>query len=220
MRSSPTPASPALLAALALLSLSATACKRSESAREALGQVPAAGAAAEPPAPVQTTAGLAAQTWSDAACEPSKDPAVKQRAGYAKLTLDGDGLGEMHDNIPALCGALHTAATKRFAVGDGTLFRVCIPGGGRFQISSDVVLSGPLSTEFTYENYKKTGPLIELYRPEVGTYNQRDTPAEHDKLDVAFDWSTVAAELDLVWPSKKDRVVHVKAHIDCGGALR
>lgn len=170
--------------------------------------------AAEPVA--ETTASLAAKTWSDAACEPSADPAAKQRAGYADIQLEGDGLGEKHTNLPALCGALHTAATKRFAVGDGTLFRACIPGGARFQISADVALSGPVSTEFVHDGSKKTGPLIELYRPELGTYNQRDVPGENDKLVIAFDWSTVETEVDVVWPSKKDRVVRVSATFRCG----
>lgn len=203
-----------------LASLALCACKRSEPTANQLSQPSSAPAAPATTAPAETTASLAAKTWSAAECEPSKAPAAKQHAGLAEVTLDGDGLGEKHVNIPALCGGLHTEATKRFAIGDGTLFRVCIPGGARLQISSDVVLSGPMSTEFRYADYKKTGPLIELYRPDIGTYNQRDVPGERDKLEIAFDWSKVEAELDVVWPSKTDRAVHVTAHIDCGGPLR
>lgn len=191
------------------------ACKGQE--REPLRATsaePAPSATAQPAA--ETTASLAAKTWADAACEPSADPAAKQRAGYADLQLEGEGLGEKHTNIPALCGALHTAATRRFAVGDGTLFRACIPGGARFQISADVVLSGPVSPTFVHDGSKKTGPLIELYRPELGTYNQRDVPGENDKLMIAFDWSTVETEVDVVWPSKKDRVIRVSASFRCG----
>lgn len=200
----------AVLAASLLL-----ACKGQDRDRPRAAVAEPAPVAAPAPA-AETTASLAAKTWSDAACEPSTAPAAKQRAGYADLTLEGDGLGEKHTNLPALCGALHTEATKRFAVGDGTLFRVCIPGGARFQISADVVLSGPVSTEFVHDGTKKTGPLIELYRPDLGTYNQRDVPGESDKLVIAFDWSTVETEVDVVWPSKKDRAIRVAATFRCG----
>jgi len=79
-----------------------------------------------------------------------------------------------------------------------------------------VVLSGPISTEFVHDGTKKTGPLIELYRPDLGTYNQRDVPGENDRLVIAFDWSTVEAEVDVVWPSKKDRAIRVVATFRCG----
>ncbi|MEZ4362331.1 MAG: hypothetical protein R3B48_19235 [Kofleriaceae bacterium] len=197
------------------------ACDRGSKAKPALGEPggQASGSASAAP-PAETTAGLAAKTWSDAACTPSADAAVKQRAGTATIALRGDGLDERHERVPALCGGLHTEATKRFAVGDGTLFRACLPGGARVQISADVALSGPVSTEFTYENYKKTGPLIELYRPDAGTYNQRDVPTAEDKLTIAFDWSTVELAVAVQWPSKPERLVQVTAQFDCGGPLR
>jgi hypothetical protein len=214
------------LSLAATLGAGVSGCKRKESR----GVVGIAGSAGAPPsgepagaaAAAPTTASAAAQTWADADCQAEPDAEGKQRVGFADVTLEGDGVKEQHTHVAALCGVFYTAATatKRFAAGDGTLFRACLPEGGRLQISSDVALSGPVSTEFTYENYKKTGALIELYRPSVGTYNQRDVPGEDDKLTIAFDWSTVDTGVSVQWPSKKDRLIRVTAHFDCGGPLR
>lgn len=142
-----------------------------------------------------------------------------QRAAKATVELTGE---RTHASItvPALCGAFHTAATNRFKPGDGTLFRACLDDGQVLSISADVLLVGKVKPLFTYADYKKTGPLVELQVAGVGTYNQRDEPADTDTLDIAFDWSKVSLSIDLVWPSKTDRVVHATAAWDCGGPMR
>jgi hypothetical protein len=150
------------------------------------------------------------------ACAPV---APHQRAAKATVQLTGD-VNQPTVELPAICGALHTAATNRFKVGDGTLFRACLPDGSTLSISADVLLVGKPRPVFVYADYKKTGPLVELARPGVGTYNQRDEPTDADKLDIAFDWSRVTLDIDLPWPSKKDRVVHATATWDCGGPMR
>lgn len=156
--------------------------------------------------------------WSSfpPACQPVEP---HQRGANAVVTLTGE-VTQSEARVPALCGAFHTAATNRFAVGDGTLFRACLPDGNMLTISSDVLLVGKVKPLFVYKDYKKTGPLVELNRAGVGTYNQRDEPADTDTLDIAFDWSKVTLSIDLVWPSKTDRVVHVTATWDCGGPMR
>ncbi len=122
--------------------------------------------------------------------------------------------------MPALCGAFHTTATNRFAVGDGTLFRACFPDGSTLSISADVLLIGKLRPLFVYADYKKTGPLVEYAVPGKGTYNQRDEPTDTDTLMIEYDWSKVSLSIGLPWPSKRDRVVQVTATWDCGGPMR
>ncbi|HUQ05253.1 MAG TPA: hypothetical protein VM261_22270 [Kofleriaceae bacterium] len=143
----------------------------------------------------------------------------QQRAATAQVQLSGDVTNAPVD-LPAICGAFHTVKTNRFEVGDGTLFRACFPDGSTLSISSDVVIAGKVKPLFVVKDYKKTGPLVELNRAGVGTYNQRDEPTDADQLDIAFDWSKVMLSIDLPWPSKLDRVVHVEATFDCGGPLR
>lgn len=168
--------------------------------------------------PVATTPSAPAPTPTPVAgCEPV---APHQRAGKATLTLVGDGLEVRAATAVAVCGAFHTEATRRFAVGDGTLFKACLPDGFTVSIAADVVLTGKQSLVFTYEDYKKKTALIELARPGVGTYAQKDEPGETDNLTIAYDWAGAEAHVDLVWPSKKDRVVRVDAVFDCGGPLR
>jgi hypothetical protein len=176
------------------------------------GSAPVAGGAA------QAGAGSAApMPASVAGCTPIEP---HQRAGRATITVVGDGL-EVRDVIaPAICGAFHTEATKRFAVGDGTLFKACLPDGLTFSISSDVVLTGKQTVTFTYEDYKKKTALLEVSRVGVGTYNQRDEPTDKDQLFIGYDWHEANAHVDLVWPSNKDRVLRVDAVFDCGGPLR
>ena len=142
-----------------------------------------------------------------------------QHAGQATLTVVGDGQDVRDLIVPAVCGALHTEATRRFAVGDGTLFKACLPGGVAFSISADVALTGPQSVTFVYEDYKKKTALLELAVAGKGTYNQRDEPTDADSLTIAYDWHTAEAHVDVEWPSKKDRVVRVDAAFDCGGPI-
>jgi hypothetical protein len=150
------------------------------------------------------------------ACNPVEP---QQRAATAHVLLTGD-VSQAPVDMPAICGALHTTKTNRFEVGDVTLFRACFPDGSTLSISADVVLAGKVKPQFVHKDYKKTGPLVELNRAGVGTYNQRDEPTDADTLDIAFDWSKVSLSIDLPWPSKLDRVVHVEATWDCGGPLR
>ncbi len=173
-----------------------------------------AGTATAPTAPA---APVAAMPASVPGCMPV---APHQRAGRATLTIVGDGL-DVHDVVaPAICGALHLEATRRFAVGDGTQFKACLPDGNAFSITADVVLTGPQQVTFKYEDYKKKTALLELAVAGKGTYNQRDEPTDADKLTIAYDWHTAEAHVDVVWPSKKDRVVRVDAVFDCGAAMR
>lgn len=170
-----------------------------------------------PPAPSDPAAPVAAMPAPVAGCMPV---APHQRAGRATLTIVGDGL-DVHDVVaPAICGALHLEATRRFAVGDGTQFKACLPDGNAFSITADVVLTGPQQVTFKYEDYKKKTALLELAVAGKGTYNQRDEPTDADKLTIAYDWHTAEAHVDVVWPSKKDRVVRVDAVFDCGAAMR
>ena len=143
-----------------------------------------------------------------------------QRAALATVSVVGDGLDVRDVVAPALCGALHTEATRRFAVGDGTLFKACLPDGLVVSISADVALTGPQRVTFEYADYMKKTALIELKREGQGTYNQRDAPTAKDSLTIAYDWHSAEAHVDLVWPSKQDRVVRIDAVFDCGGALR
>ncbi len=169
------------------------------------------------PAPTAPAAPVAAMPASVPGCMPVEP---HQRAGRATVTIVGDGL-DVHDVVaPALCGALHLEATRRFAVGDGTQFKACLPDGNAFSITADVVLTGPQQVTFKYEDYKKKTALLELAVAGKGTYNQRDEPTDADKLTIAYDWHTAEAHVDVVWPSKKDRVVRVDAVFDCGAAMR
>ena len=59
-----------------------------------------------------------------------------------------------------------------------------------------MLLVGKVKPIFTYADYKKTGPLVELNRVGVGTYNQRDEPGDTDVLDIAFDWSKVTLSIE------------------------
>jgi hypothetical protein len=155
--------------------------------------------------------------WRGKGCVP--DAAAGQRVGKATITAKGDGI-DLTEEVPALCGGLHQQASKRFAIGDGTLFRACATDGSLLQISSDVQLRGRVNPQFAYENYKRTGPLIELFRPSVGAYNQRDVIDEKDTLVIDDDWKTVDLNITLNWPAKKrgelDRLVAVTARFDCG----
>jgi hypothetical protein len=164
-----------------------------------------------------TPGSAAAMPASVAGCTPV---APHQRAGKATITAVGDGVDVRDVVAPAICGALHIEATRRFAVGDGTQFKACLPGGQTFSISADVALTGPQKLTFTYEDYKKKSALVELAVAGKGTYNQRDEPTERDTLTIAYDWATAEAHVDVVWPSKRDRVVRVDALFDCGGPLR
>jgi hypothetical protein len=184
------------------------ACKSKTKSRGAVG------VAGSPPATSPTMdpgTGLAAGA-SAASCTPA---APFQRPGTASVTVLGDGIDLAVTDAPAMCGALHTTASKRFAVGDGTLFRACLPDGSSFAISSDVALAGNVNPRFVYENYKKTGPLLEYSRPGIGTYNQRDEPTDNDKLFIAFDRSAATAAIVVAWPSKTARQVTVTASFVC-----
>lgn len=208
---------------LLVLALVIAGCKGTSddtSKRAAAGGPATPNAPAAPSAPsVPTTAGsgAAAMPASVAGCTPT---APHQHAGKATISTVGDGL-DVHDAVvPAICGAFHLEATRRFAVGDGTLFKACLPDGNTFSIAADVALTGPQKLTFTYEDYKKTSALVELAVAGKGTYNQRDEPTEQDSLVIAYDWHDAVAHVDVVWPSKKDRVVRVDAVFDCGGPLR
>ena len=173
---------------------------------------PTGGSAAAPSVPTAP----AAMPAPVAGCTPV---APHQHPGKATITAVGDGVEVRGLVAPAICGALHLEATRRFAVGDGTLFKACLPDGNTFSISADVPLTGPQKLTFTYQDYKKTSALVELAVAGKGTYNQRDEPTEQDALTIAYDWSTAEAHVDVVWPSKKDRVVRVDAVFDCGGPI-
>lgn len=222
--------------ALALVALAVTGCKGNEPAKRA----PAAAVAptvpapppAEPPPPPLPPSGPSPSAI-DAGGAPSTLPpsampapvagctpvAPHQRSGKATITARGDGVDVANVVAPAICGALHTEATRRFAVGDGTLFKACLPTGEAFSISADVALTGPQKLTFTYEDYRKKSALVELSVAGKGTYNQKDEPTDADTLTIASDRATAEAHVDVVWPSKKDRVVHVDAVFDCGGPM-
>lgn len=199
-----------LTCALALL-----ACKSDDKPRPAVGRgaapTPAAPTPAAPAAAIDPGTGMAAGATA-ASCIPA---APHQRPGKATVTIAGDGVDQAMTAGPAVCGALHTVATRRFAVGDGTLYRACLPDGSSFAISSDVALTGHVDPTFKYENYKKTGPLLEYTRPGVGTYNQRDPIGETDKLFIEYDGSAATATIVLQWPSKADRQLTVTAAFTC-----
>ncbi len=202
-------------------------CKGKPTQRRALDQ-PAPAAPATPTAPPTTTITPPTTTPTATPTAGGAMPASvegcvpvepSQHAGKATLTVVGDGQ-DVHDLVvPAVCGALHTEATRRFAVGDGTLFKACLPGGVAFSITADVALTGPQSVTFVYDDYKKKTALLELAVAGKGTYNQRDEPTDADSLTIAYDWHTALAHVDVVWPSKKDRVVRVDAAFDCGGPI-
>jgi hypothetical protein len=190
--------------------LALAACKSDDKPRAAIDRGPAAAAPA-PTAAIDPGTGMAAGATA-ASCVPA---APHQRPGKATITIAGDGIDQAMTAGPAVCGALHTVATKRFAVGDGTLYRACLPDGSSFAISSDVALTGHVDPTFKYENYKKTGPLLEYTRPDVGTYNQRDPVGEGDKLFIEYDGSAATTTVVLQWPSKPDRQLTVTATVTC-----
>jgi hypothetical protein len=175
------------------------------------------------------TAQLANTTWSNKTCIPNA--AAGQRVGKASVSLHGDGV-DISSDVQAICGGLYTEATHRFAVADGTLFRACFDDGSVMQVSADVQLAGTVNTEFRYENYKNVGPLIEFFRHDVGTYNQREgsqaarageTIEEHPTLQIDQDWKTVDLKISLQWPAYKQvgpqRIINATVHWDCGNDM-
>lgn len=171
------------------------------------------------------TAKLANDGWRSKTCTP--DAAAGQRTGKATVTLRGDGV-DFTGEVPAMCGGLHVEATKRFAVGDGTLFRACLSDGSVMQVSADVPLTGTVNTEFRYENYKNVGPLIEFFRHDVGTYNQREgnaeqrageTIEEHPSLVIDGERTTADLKISLQWPAYKkvgpNRIINANVHWEC-----
>lgn len=139
-----------------------------------------------------------------------------QRAGTATVMVHGDGIDVPMTRGPAVCGALHTSATRRFTPGDGTLYRACLPDGSSFAISADIELpGGKVDPTFKYEAYKKTGPLLEYTRPGVGTYNQRDPIGDGDVLTLGYEHESADATIVLAWPSKPDRQLMVTAQFTC-----
>ena len=190
--------------------LALVACKSDDKPGAGVGRG-AAPRPAPPAAAVDPGTGMAAGATA-ASCIPV---APHQRPGKATVTITGDGVDQAVTAGPAVCGALHTVATKRFAVGDGTLYRACLADGSSFAISSDVALTGNVDPTFKYENYKKTGPLLEYTRPGVGTYNQRDPIGDGDKLFIEHDGSAATTTVVLQWPSKPDRQLTVTAKVSC-----
>jgi hypothetical protein len=156
--------------------------------------------------------------WKELNCSSANSIAGQVR-GKATVTAKGDGI-EVSSEAPAICGGYHQVATKRFAVGDGTLFRACLADGSVLQISSDVRLIGRVNPQFEYMNLKRTGPLIEWFKPNVGAYNQRDVIDEKDTLVIDPSWKIVDLAITLHWPAQKkgelERLVEVTAHFDCG----
>src|SRR5690348_5077186 len=74
--------------------------------------LPAIDAASAPAIAIDAAAAMPAAV---AGCTPVEP---HQRSGKATVSVVGDGL-DVHDVVaPAICGALHTEATRRFAVGD------------------------------------------------------------------------------------------------------
>lgn len=204
-----------LLVATAALGAVA-ACGKSEGERRAATAPPPPSAGPPPSAPVTPPApavdpgtGMGA---TGATCVPV---APHQRPGKATVTVTGDGVDQRMTDGPAVCGALHTVATRRFAVGDGTLYRACLPDGSSLAISADVALVGKVDPTFVYADYKKTGPLIEYTRPGVGTYNQRDPIGDGDALTITPERDGATTTITLVWPSKADRQVAVTATFAC-----
>ncbi|HPH67325.1 MAG TPA: hypothetical protein PLF40_16330 [Kofleriaceae bacterium] len=180
------------------------------------------------PAALSDTAKLANDGWRNKTCTP--DAAAGQRIGKANVTLHGDGV-DFTGDVPALCGGLHSEATKRFAVGDGTLFRACLNDGSVVQVSADVPLTGTVNTEFRYENYKNVGPLIEFFRHDVGTYNQREANAEQragetieaqPSLVIDGERTTADLRISLQWPAYKkvgpNRIINANVHWECPAA--
>lgn len=194
------------LAAALVVALALPACKSESRAKGAVGgPTPTAPTAAADPGTGMAPGGAAAS------CTPA---APHQRPGTATISVEGDGVTLAMTDGPAVCGALHLTETRRFQIGDGTLYRACLPDGSSFAISSDVALTGNVDPRFKYENYKKTGPLLEYTRPGVGTYNQRDEP-DGDKLFIEYDRSAATVTTIVQWPSKPDRRVTVSASFRC-----
>lgn len=193
------------------------ACKSDDQPRRAVGAPPPPSApATPPPAAVDPGTGLAAGAGSAVGTRATCIPvSPHQRPGKATITVVGDGVEQRMTDGPAVCGALHTVATKRFAIGDGTLYRACLPDGSSFAISADVALAGKVDPTFVYADYKKTGPLLEYTRPGVGTYNQRDPIGDGDALTITPERDGATATITLVWPSKADRQVAVTATFVC-----
>lgn len=198
----------ALFAALAV----AAACKSESKPKGAVGgPTPTAAAPAAPPSGAADPGTGLAPGATAASCTPA---APHQRPGTATVTVVGDGVELRMTDGPAVCGALHLVETKRFQIGDGTLFRACLPDGSSFAVSADVALTGNVDPRFKYENYKKTGPLLEYTRPGVGTYNQREEP-DGDKLFIEYDRSAATVTTTVQWPSKADRTIAVTARFTC-----
>lgn len=172
---------------------------------------PSAPVVAPPTAAVDPGTGVA-NGGGAATCVPVSP---HQRPGKATISVTGDGIDQRMTDGPAVCGALHTVATKRFAIGDGTLYRACLPDGSSFAISADVALAGKVDPTFVYADYKKTGPLLEYTRPGVGTYNQRDPIGDGDALTITPERDGATTTITLVWPSKADRQVAVTATFVC-----
>jgi len=92
-------------------------------------------------------------------------------------------------------------------------------------VSADVKLSGNVGTTYRNENFRATGPLIELFRKDVGTYNQRDDdavrPGEKVIEQPALSITETSAELSvsLQWPGFKQvgprRIINTTAHWQC-----
>jgi hypothetical protein len=211
----------ALLVLLACKNNDASSSKPLQSGQPAPAQPAAAGSAVE----LSDTAKLANDGWRNKTCTP--DAAASQRVGKATVTLHGDGV-DFTGDVPAMCGGLHVEATKRFAVGDGTLFRACLSDGSVVQVSADVPLTGTVNTEFRYENYKNVGPLIEYFRHDVGTYNQREANAavrpgetveEHPSLVIDGERTTADLKISLQWPAYKqvgpERIINANVHWEC-----
>ncbi|MBP6835992.1 MAG: hypothetical protein KBG28_06110 [Kofleriaceae bacterium] len=200
----------------------AAACRDDRAAAPARAVPP--GPAGPPASNAVATAELAAGTWASKGCTPAA--VAGQRVGRATVELRGDGV-DVSAEVPALCGGLHEKATNRFAVGDGTLVRACLPDGSILQISADVALSGPVGTTYRYENYRAVGPLIELYRAGVGTYNQRDdgpvrpgeTVIDDPALTLGAGLADATLRVSLQWPGHKPvgprRIVNARATWAC-----
>lgn len=162
------------------------------------------------------TAIAANRMWSTATC--NAWPEANRKVGTASVTIEGDGT-VFHGDTPAVCGGLHTKASNRFAVGDGSLFRACLPNGSIVEISADVQLTGNRPPVFRYENFRRTGPLIEFFAKNIGVYNQLDPIAKTDTLSISDDWSEINLHATLHWPAltkgDKERLVEVSVAWRC-----
>jgi hypothetical protein len=209
---------------IAITAVSLFACREQDGGKRATSSLTSNAPSADPSTmsgsdAVRLESGQQANAfWKDQNCT-TASPAAGQRIGKATVTAKGDGV-DVSGEVPALCGGYHLTATKRFAIGDGTLFRACLKDGSLLQISSDVRLSGRVSPQFEYMNFKRTGPLIEWFKPNVGAYNQRDVIDEKDTLSIDPSWNTVDLAITLHWPALKkgelERLIVVNAHFECG----